>query len=81
VGVWALIFSLVKPRDLNENACLLVALHVSSQYVGYWDSIGRAWIMQTTRMTQTNRRARTSLEDGIKLAYQAYLSEIRQAAK
>jgi GDP-L-fucose synthase len=26
-------------------------------------------------------RARTSLEDGIKLAYQAYLSESKQAAE
>jgi GDP-L-fucose synthase len=38
-------------------------------------------LLDTSRLTELGWRATTSLEDGIKLAYQAYLSDINQAAE
>ena len=37
-------------------------------------------LLDVSRLAELGWRARTSLEDGIKLAYQAYLSETKQAA-
>jgi GDP-L-fucose synthase len=44
------------------------------------DGTPRKWL-DVSRLAQLGWRARTSLEDGIKLAYQAYLSESKQAAE
>jgi len=38
-------------------------------------------LLDVGRLTQLGWRARTSLQDGLKLAYQAYLNETRQAAE
>ena len=38
-------------------------------------------LLDVSRLAELGWRARTSLEDGIKLAYQAYLSESKQAAE
>jgi len=38
-------------------------------------------LLDVTRLTKLGWRARTSLEEGIRLAYQSYLSESRQAAE
>jgi GDP-L-fucose synthase len=38
-------------------------------------------LLDVGRLTKLGWRARTSLEDGLRLAYQAYLSEARQAAE
>jgi GDP-L-fucose synthase len=38
-------------------------------------------LLDVSRLTALGWRARTSLKDGIKLAYQAYLSETKQAAE
>ena len=38
-------------------------------------------LLDVTRLAKLGWRARTSLEDGIRLAYQAYLSETKQAAE
>jgi GDP-L-fucose synthase len=38
-------------------------------------------LLDVSRLAQLGWRARTSLEDGIKLAYQAYLDETKQAAE
>ena len=38
-------------------------------------------LLDVTRLTKLGWRARTSLEDGIRLAYQAYLDESKQAAE
>jgi GDP-L-fucose synthase len=38
-------------------------------------------LLDVSRLTQLGWRARTSLQDGIKLAYRAYLSESKQAAE
>ena len=37
-------------------------------------------LLDVSRLAKLGWRARTSLEDGIKLAYRAYLSESKQAA-
>jgi GDP-L-fucose synthase len=37
-------------------------------------------LLDVSRLTGLGWRARTSLEDGIRLAYQAYLNESKQAA-
>ena len=44
------------------------------------DGTPRKWL-DVSRLAKLSWRASTSLEDGIKLAYQAYLSESRQAAE
>jgi GDP-L-fucose synthase len=41
----------------------------------------RRKLLDISRLAKLRWRARTSLEDGIKLTYQAYLSETRQAAE
>ena len=38
-------------------------------------------LLDVDRLATLGWRARTSLEDGLRLAYQAYLSESRQAAE
>jgi nucleoside-diphosphate-sugar epimerase len=38
-------------------------------------------LLDVSRLAKLGRRARTSLEDGIRLAYRAYLSESKQAAE
>ena len=38
-------------------------------------------LLDVSRLTKLGWRARTSLEDGIRLAYRAYLSESKQAAE
>jgi GDP-L-fucose synthase len=38
-------------------------------------------LLDVTRLAKLGWRARTSLEDGIRLAYQAYLDESKQAAE
>ena len=38
-------------------------------------------LLDVNRLAQLGWRARTSLEDGIRLAYRAYLSESKQAAE
>ncbi|MCC8959413.1 GDP-L-fucose synthase, partial [Bradyrhizobium sp. Pear77] len=38
-------------------------------------------LLDVSRLTKLGWRAATSLEDGIKLAYQAYLNETKQAAE
>jgi GDP-L-fucose synthase len=38
-------------------------------------------LLDVSRLAKLGWRARTSLEDGIRLAYQAYLSEHQQAAE
>jgi GDP-L-fucose synthase len=38
-------------------------------------------LLDVSRLARLGWRARTSLEDGIRLAYQAYLAEQKQAAK
>ena len=38
-------------------------------------------LLDVSRLAELGWRARTSLEDGIRLAYQAYLSETKQAAE
>jgi GDP-L-fucose synthase len=38
-------------------------------------------LLDVSRLAKLGWRARTSLEDGIRLAYQAYLSESKQAAE
>jgi GDP-L-fucose synthase len=38
-------------------------------------------LLDVSRLTKLGWRARTSLEDGLRLAYQAYLSEAKQAAE
>ena len=38
-------------------------------------------LLDVSRLAKLGWRARTSLEDGIRLAYRAYLSESKQAAE
>jgi GDP-L-fucose synthase len=38
-------------------------------------------LLDVSRLTKLGWRARTRLEDGIRLAYQAYLSESEQVAE
>ena len=38
-------------------------------------------LLDVSRLAKLGWRARTALEDGLKLAYQAYLSESKQAAE
>ena len=38
-------------------------------------------LLDVTRLAKLGWRARTSLEDGLRLAYQAYLNETKQAAE
>ena len=38
-------------------------------------------VLDVSRLTKLGWRARTSLEDGLRLAYQAYLSELKEAAE
>ena len=38
-------------------------------------------LLDVSRLAKLGWRARTSLEDGIRLAYQAYLNESKQAAE
>ena len=42
---------------------------------------GRSELLDVSRLAKLGLRARTSLEDGMRLAYRAYLDESKQAAE
>src|SRR5262245_47748794 len=74
----------------GEDTTIADFARVVASVVGYTGSIGfdparpdgtPRKLLDVSRLARLGWRARTSLEDGIRLAYQAYLSEHRQAAE
>jgi len=74
----------------GEDITIAEFARVVANVVGYTGAIGYdnsrpdgtpRKLLDVSRLTQLGWRARTSLEDGIRLAYQAYLSETKQAAE
>ena len=74
----------------GEDITIADFAHVVAKAVGYTGGISfdpsrpdgtpRKWL-DVSRLAKLGWRASTSLEDGIRLAYQAYLSEQKQAAE
>ncbi len=64
----------------GEDITIAEFARVVAATVGYSGGTPRKWL-DVSRLAKLGWRARTSLEDGIKLAYQAYLDESKQAAE
>jgi GDP-L-fucose synthase len=74
----------------GEDITIAEFAHLVAETVGYVGSIScdtsrpdgtPRKLLDVGRLTGLGWHARTSLQDGFRLAYQAYLSEQRQAAK
>ncbi|MBV8573609.1 MAG: GDP-L-fucose synthase [Acetobacteraceae bacterium] len=75
---------------VGEDITIADFAHLVANAIGYKGSISYDTsrpdgtpqkLLDVTRLTKLGWRARTSLEEGIRLAYQAYLSEQKQAAE
>ena len=74
----------------GEDITIAEFARVVAAAVGYTGAIGfdpsrpdgtPRKLLDVSRLAKLGWRARTSLEDGIRLAYRAYLSETKQAAE